>query len=126
VREGQKRDAARRLRCSSTDVERLMWRLLRDRRFAGIKFRRQVPIGPYVADFASIERRLAVEVDGGQHGKTSDERRDAFLAARGWCVIRFWNNDVLQNRSGVLDHLLHVTKEPSPQPSPASAGEGAR
>ena len=124
MRDGQKRDAARVLRRNSTDVERLMWRLLRDRRFAGIKFRRQVPIGPYVADFASIERRLAVEVDGGQHGGASDERRDRFLVARGWRVVRFWNNDVLQNRSGVLGHLLYVIEEPSPQPSPASAGEG--
>jgi very-short-patch-repair endonuclease len=125
MREGQKRNAARTLRRNSTDVERLMWRLLRDRRFAGVKFRRQVPIGPYVADFASIEQRVAVEVDGGQHGGASDQRRDAFLATRGWRVLRFWNNDVLQNRNGVLEHLLHVTQEPSPQPSPASAGEGA-
>jgi very-short-patch-repair endonuclease len=114
VREGQKRGAARTLRRNSTDVERLMWRLLRDRRFAGIKFRRQVPIGPYIADFASIQHRLAVEVDGGQHGGASDERRDAFLAARGWRVVRFWNNDVLQNRNGVLERLLDVTGAPSP------------
>ena len=124
MREGQKRNAARTLRRNSTDVERLMWRLLRDRRFAGVKFRRQVPIGPYVADFASIEHRVAVEVDGGQHGGASDERRDVFLAARGWRVLRFWNNDVLQNRNGVLEHLLHVTREPSPQPSPAARERG--
>src|SRR3954454_19440496 len=114
MREGQKRDSARTLRRNSTDVERLMWRLLRDRRFAGIKFRRQVAIGPYIADFASIQHQIAVEVDGGQHGGASDERRDVFLAARGWRVIRFWNNDVLQNRSGVLERLLQVTKGPSP------------
>jgi very-short-patch-repair endonuclease len=89
MREGQKRDAARVLRRNSTDVERLMWRLLRDRRFAGVKFRRQVPIGPFIADFACTQHRLAVELDGGQHGSASDERRDAFLAARGWRVIRF-------------------------------------
>jgi very-short-patch-repair endonuclease len=125
MRDGQKRDTARTLRRNSTDVERRMWRLLRDRRFAGVKFRRQVPIGPYIADFASIQHRLAVEVDGGQHGCPADQRRDLFLAARGWRVIRFWNNDVLKNRNGVLEHLLNVTQEPSPQPSPASAGEGA-
>jgi very-short-patch-repair endonuclease len=67
MREGQKRDSARVLRRNSTDVERLMRRLLRDRRLAGVKFRRQVPIGPYVADLASIQHRLAIEVDGGQH-----------------------------------------------------------
>ena len=126
MRKGQKRDAARALRRNSTDVERVMWGLLRDRRFAGMKFRRQVPIGPYIADFASIEQRLAVEADGGQHGGASDERRDAFLAKRGWRVVRFWNSDVLQNRNGVLEHLLHLTKAPSPPPSPANAGEGAR
>jgi very-short-patch-repair endonuclease len=125
MREGQKREAARALRRNSTDVERSMWRLLRDRRFAGIKFRRQVPIGPYVADFASIQHRLVVEVDGGQHGGASDERRDVFLARQGWRVIRFWNSDILQNRNGVLEHLLHLAKAPSPQPSPANAGEGA-
>ncbi len=126
MREGQKRDSARVLRRNSTNVERLMWRLVRDRRLVGVKFRRQVPIGPYVADFASIQHRLAIEVDGGQHGSPSDQRRDSFLAARGWRVMRFWNNEVLQNRGGVLECLLHVTQEPSPQPSPASAGEGAR
>jgi very-short-patch-repair endonuclease len=125
MRKGQKRDAARTLRRNSTDVERLMWRLLRDRRFAGVKFRRQVPIGPYVADFASIEQRLAVEADGGQHGGALDERRDAFLAKQGWRVVRFWNSDVLQNRNGVLEHLLQLTRVPSPPPSPANAGEGA-
>src|SRR4051812_24617142 len=114
MRKEQKRDAARTLRRNSTDVERVMWRLLRDRRFAGIKFRRQVPIGPYIADFASARHRIAVEVDGGQHGGASDERRDVFLTAQGWRVIRFWNNDVLQNRSGVFERLLQVTEEPSP------------
>jgi very-short-patch-repair endonuclease len=91
-----------------------MWRLLRDRRLASIKFRRQVPIGPYIADFASIQHRIAVEVDGGQHGGASDERRDVFLTARGWRVVRFWNNDVLLNRNGVLERLLDITKGPSP------------
>src|ERR1041385_5917801 len=108
MREGQKRDAARALRRDSTDVERLMWRLLRDRRFAGVKFRRQVPIGPYIADFASTQHRLVIELDGGHHGGASDERRDAFFAIRGWRVIRFWNNEVFQNHNDVLEHLLLV------------------
>jgi len=69
---------------------------------------------------------MVVELDGGHHGGASDERRDAFLATRGWRVLRVWNNDVLENRSGVLEYLLQVIKEPSPQPSPANAGEGAR
>ncbi|MGI8525642.1 MAG: endonuclease domain-containing protein [Pseudolabrys sp.] len=106
MREGQKRDVARELRCKSTDVERAVWLLLRDRRLNGIKFRRQVPIGPYVADFASIQHRLIVELDGSQHaGSLSDAVRDTFLAADGWRILRFWNNDVLSNRSGVLEAI---------------------
>jgi very-short-patch-repair endonuclease len=103
MRQGQKRDLARRLRRDATDVEQAMWYLLRDRRLAGVKFRRQVPIGPYVADFACIAHRIVVELDGGQHSdNVRDGRRDAFLEAEGWQVLRFWNNDVTQNRAGVL------------------------
>jgi adenine-specific DNA-methyltransferase len=80
-----------------------MWFLLRDRRLDGVKFRRQVPIGPYVVDFASLQHRLIVELDGGQHADNpSDAKRDAFLTGEGWRVLRFWNNDTLQNRDGVL------------------------
>jgi very-short-patch-repair endonuclease len=107
MREGQKRDAARKLRRNATDAEQMMWFLLRDRRLGSIKFRRQVPIGPYVADFASIQHRLVVELDGGQHADSpGDARRDAFLAGEGWRVLRFWNNDALINRDGVLEAIL--------------------
>lgn len=106
MREGQKRDVARALRRNATDAERAMWRLLRDRRLDHVKFRRQVPIGPFVADFASIEHQLIVELDGGQHAESaSDIRRDSFLAAGGWRVVRFWNNDVMKNRQGVLESI---------------------
>jgi very-short-patch-repair endonuclease len=109
MREGQKRDAARKLRRDATDAERTMWLLLRDRRLGGVKFRRQVPVGSYVADFASIEHRLVVEPDGGQHADSpSDVRRDAFLADAGWRVLRFWNNDMLTNRDGVLEVILRA------------------
>jgi very-short-patch-repair endonuclease len=109
MREGQKRDVARTLRRNATDVERIMWRLLRDRRLNRVKFRRQVPIGPYIADFASVQHQLIVELDGGQHADSlSDARRDAFLTAEGWRVLRFWNNDVMGNRSGVLESILQV------------------
>jgi very-short-patch-repair endonuclease len=102
MREGQKRDFARTLRRNATDAEQVMWLLLRDRRLSGVKFRRQVPIGPYVADFASIQHRLVLELDGGQHAESAnDARRDAFLASEGWRVLRFWNNDVMTNRAGV-------------------------
>jgi len=95
MREGQKRDLARSIRRNATDTERAMWGLLRDRRLNGIKFRRQVPIGPFIADFAAIERRLVIECDGGQHAESlADAKRDAFLADGGWRVLRFWNNDI--------------------------------
>jgi 2-isopropylmalate synthase len=109
MRERQKRDAARTLRRNATDAERKIWRLLRDRRLSSIKFRRQVPIGPFVADFAAIEHRLVVELDGGQHAdNASDVKRDAFLAAQGWRVLRFWNNDVMRNTEGVLQMIVEA------------------
>jgi very-short-patch-repair endonuclease len=106
MREGQKRNTARTLRRNATDAELMMWRLLRDRRLCGIKFRRQVPIGPFVADFASIEHRLIVELDGGQHAENmNDARRDAYLNVNGWRVLRFWNNEAMSNRDGVLETI---------------------
>ena len=78
-----------------TEAEHVLWRILRDRRFAGTKFRRQVPIGPYVADFACFNARLIIEADGGQHNEShSDAVRDAWFAAQGFRVLRFWNIDV--------------------------------
>ena len=89
--------------------EAAMWRLLRDRRLQGVKFRRQFPIGPFVADFASVARRLILELDGGQHAESSsDMRRDAFLVSEGRRVLRFWNNDVMQNREGMLESIAQA------------------
>jgi very-short-patch-repair endonuclease len=106
MREGQKRDLARTLRRDATDAERIMWRLLRDRQLDGTKFRRQVPIGPFIADFASIGHKLIVELDGGQHSESlSDAHRDHYLTKCGWRIVRFWNNDVMKNREGVLESL---------------------
>lgn len=81
-----------------------MWRVLREN-FPGAKFRRQVPIGPFFADFFSFPMKLVIEVDGGQHGVAQDydARRTAFLEAQGLHVIRFWNNDVLGNTEGVIE-----------------------
>jgi 2-isopropylmalate synthase len=104
-----------------------MWRLLRDRRFGGVKFRRQVPIGPFIADFAAIEHRLVVELDGGQHADSAtDVRRDRFLKNEGWRVVRFWNNEVMGNREGVLEAIhnaLALTRPLRGRPLP-QAGEG--
>lgn len=103
------RDRARKLRGTMTDAERKLWFALRARRFDGFIFRRQVPIGPYVADFACHAARLIVEVDGGQHAAghraVVDAARSDWLAARGYRVIRFWNNDVLGNIDSVLTEI---------------------
>jgi very-short-patch-repair endonuclease len=93
---------ARELRQSMTDAERRLWTYLR-RDFLGVHFRRQVPIGSYIVDFACMKRRLVIEIDGGQHmGSTEDEIRDRWLKEQGYRVLRFWNHDVLKNTDGVL------------------------
>ena len=100
---------ARELRSRMTDAERKLWFALRDRRFATFKFRRQVPIGRYIADFICFESRLIIEVDGGQHANsTTDGERDRWFAANNFVVLRFWNNDVLSNLEGVLLSLLET------------------
>jgi len=97
--------AARALRTSSTDVENLLWRQLRRKQFAGLKFRRQQPIDNYIVDFVCFEKRVVIEVDGGRHASERDEdaKRDEYLIRNGFKVLRFWNNEVLQNMDGVLE-----------------------
>jgi very-short-patch-repair endonuclease len=94
---------ARALRKNATDAERALWRALREANLP-FRVRRQHPVGPYVADFAIPACRLAIEIDGGQHGMetSGDEARTEALAARGYRVVRFWNNEVLGNIEGVL------------------------
>jgi very-short-patch-repair endonuclease/DNA modification methylase len=103
---------ARQLRREQTDAERLLWSLLRDRRFMGCKFRRQHPIEPYVVDFYCHEARLAIELDGGEHNEPAararDEERTRFLEARGIRVLRFWNNEVFNNLEGVLQTIYEA------------------
>lgn len=100
---------ARHLRNTMTDAEHALWRALRGRRLEGFKFRRQHVIGPYIADFACIRRRLVIEADGGQHAESkSDERRTAWLESEGWRVLRFWNNDILSNIEGVQERILEI------------------
>jgi len=97
---------ARRLRRATTDAERMLWQCLRAIKPNDSHFRRQATIGPYFADFACHERRLVIELDGGQHnmpdGVAADAERTAFLESRGYRVLRFWNNDVLGNIDGVM------------------------
>jgi very-short-patch-repair endonuclease len=98
-----------------TEAERKLWFALRDRRFANFKFRRQVPFGSYILDFACYQYRVVIEVDGGQHADSApDARRDRWLRANGFIVLRFWNNDVLSNLEGVLLSILKVLRDPRP------------
>ncbi|MFT4249219.1 MAG: endonuclease domain-containing protein [Pseudomonas sp.] len=107
MRNGQKTSSARALRGRMTDAEHRLWYRLRDRRLFGCKFRRQCPIGPYVVDFACLERHLVIELDGSQHlGSRADSRRDAFLADKGFAVLRFWNNAALANTDTVCGEIV--------------------
>ena len=103
---------ARRLRRDLTDAELRLWLLLRDRRLAGYRFRRQHPVGDFIVDFACTKHHLVVEADGGQHSDSeADARRTKILEEEGWRVIRFWNNDVLANTEGVVETILRVLQE---------------
>jgi len=115
--------SARSLRERSTDVERLLWSRLRNRQLSGCKFRRQQPIGSFVADFVCLEYRLVIELDGGQHAEqqSQDEVRSAFLHKEGYRVLRFWNNQVLGELDSVLEVInsaLAHSAHPSPNPLP--------
>jgi very-short-patch-repair endonuclease len=113
------RGRARDLRKNSTKAERIVWSILRAHRLNGASFRRQVPIGPYIADFVCHAARLIIEVDGGQHyepaGLVRDQRRDAFLSTAGFRILRFSNLDVVTNRAGVAEVIAAaVTRKPPP------------
>jgi very-short-patch-repair endonuclease len=106
---------ARRLRRTAPDAENEAWFALQDRRLAGFKFVRQEPIPPFVADFVCRDQKLVIEVDGGQHADNAkDVRRDAFLRADGYRVLRFWNTDVLSNLDGVLTTILTALESNKP------------
>ncbi len=99
---------ASRLRRERTEAEDRFWQAVRNRQLDGFKFRFQHSLYPYVADFACLEAKLIVELDGGQHSEEKDARRTAFLEAKGFRVLRFWNNEVLQNLEGVLTMVSAV------------------
>jgi very-short-patch-repair endonuclease len=112
-----KRNFARSMRRESTEAEDRLWHELRGRRLDNIKFRRQVPIGRFVADFLCTEARLIVEIDGSQHAESRhDQERDAELKARGFRVLRFWNDDVLKELDAVCDTIIAYVRDESLQP----------
>ncbi|WP_431206476.1 endonuclease domain-containing protein [Bradyrhizobium betae] len=101
------RQFAKNMRREPTDAEAAIWRLLRDRRLSAYKFRRQVPIGNYILDFVCFDKRLVIEIDGSQHAESQrDAIRDTAISAEGFSIARYWNNDVLQHPSSVLEDIL--------------------
>ncbi|WP_188448877.1 endonuclease domain-containing protein [Sphingomonas psychrolutea] len=118
---------AQQLRRDMTEIERVLWQQMRGRRLNGLKFSRQMPVGPYICDFLCRTIGLVVEIDGGQHGEAAayDEARTRFIENEGYRVLRFWNNEVLENMEGVLTRIVETARTmPTPQPPPAS-GRGS-
>lgn len=117
------KDRARRLRRDQTEAERRLWARLRARQMCGAKFRRQHPIGPFIADFCCLEHGVVIELDGGQHAVQvkADQRRSAFLARFGYRVLRFWDSEVSENMEGVLEQIMRVLKDPHLCPLPHRA-----
>ena len=111
--------SAKNLRKSSTDAERCLWKYIRNKKLSGLKFRRQMPIGKYIADFVCFENKIIIELDGGQHNEDAeivdDKVRTVWLESQGFKVLRFWNNDVLKNMAGVWEVIARHSA-PSPQP----------
>jgi very-short-patch-repair endonuclease len=107
------RNFAKKMRREPTDAEAAMWRLLRDRRLAVFKFRRQVPFQSFILDFVCFEKRIVIEIDGSQHASSErDLKRDVILTTEGFRIARYWNNDVLQQPTAVLEDILAKLVEP--------------
>jgi very-short-patch-repair endonuclease len=119
------------LRRNVTDAERLLWQVLRNKQMAGFKFRRQHPFGDFILDFVCIDRKLVVEVDGGQHTENAktDKARTERLMRSGFRVLRFWNHEVFGQLEAVKEKIwleLRVNTEPHPHPDPLPEGEGIK
>jgi len=113
------------MRSTPTDAEARLWHILRAKRFAGLKFKRQVKIDQFIVDFACLASRLIIEADGGQHSEsTHDFRRDTYLRVQGFRILQFWNNDIFNNENGVTARIFDALHAPLPNPSPAE-GRGA-
>lgn len=117
---------ARNLRRNQTTAEEKLWARLRNRQLEGHKFRRQVPLGRFIVDFSCYDARLVVELDGGQHGESEaeDAARTGWLESRGFRVLRFWNNEVMENMEGVLTIIAEALEDREPpHPGPLPGGE---
>jgi len=120
------RNHAKVLRQSGTDAEQALWYRLRAGRLNGLKFRRQHPVPPYVADFYCEACKLVVELDGSQHDEQVDRNRTRFLEAKGLRVLRFWDNEVLQQIDAVLEVILRTAHDRTLTPTPLPEGEGLK
>lgn len=116
---------AKNLRKNSTDAERLLWKHLRRKQVEGLKFSRQQPIGNYIVDFVSFENQLIIEADGGQHAgnEQADREREEWLKREGFKILRFWNNDILNNIEGVMATLMEACDNHPPLTPPIKGGE---
>ena len=110
------KNIARNLRKNSTEAEKILWQRLKNKQLEGFKFRRQQIIGRYIVDFVNFERKLVIELDGSQHAveKEKDWKRDHWLQAQGFEVLRYWNNEVFENIEGVLEVIREKLLAPSP------------
>ena len=127
VRGQPRKSRPQQLRTNATEAEIRIWYFLSNRQFAKYKFRRQHSIGVYIVDFVCLMEKLIVEIDGGHHAERTqyDERRTITLRAKGFRILRFWNNDVLNNTDAVLETILaELTARPSPSPSPRNGKRG--
>ena len=117
---------SRQLRSNATEAERKLWPQLSARKLRGVRFNRQFPIGQFICDFVSREKRLVIEIDGGQHAMNAetDSRRTRFLNSQGCVVLRFWNNDVIDNLDGVLT-MIGEALDNRPSPDPSRKREGS-
>ena len=112
---------ARKPRKTPTEAESKLWTRLRRQQLGGFRFSRQHPVGRYVVDFVCLERRIIVEVDGGQDTANADAARTLWLEAQPFGVLRFWNNEVLSNIDGVIETIRRALSDPPPHPSPTRA-----
>jgi len=112
---GTQRRNARIMRAEMTDAEIKLWNELRAHRLMGLGFRRQMPVGKYIVDFACVSHKLIIEVDGSGHGSDGqivcDEERTSYLEENGWLVLRYWNDEVLKNLDDVCSHILAHLRE---------------
>ena len=115
---------SRRLRREMTDAERKLWQHLRGSQLDGLKFRRQHPVPPYIADFCCVERKLIVELDGSQHNEHKDAARTRFLESLSWKVIRFWDNEALLQTEAVVEAIWNALGNRTLTPTPLPVGEG--